>query len=280
MLKPLVNFICCFVPNKDKRHRIRSRYLDNPRKKKELLDSGFTIDNNILTTPQGIKIDISDTSDNPLYLVKEVFVKSEYNLIFEKEAILFDIGMNKAAVSLLFAAKNNVKKIYAYEPFKPTYESARKNLKLNPHLSNKIQAFNFGLGKSEHVLELPYMAQASGSMSTTHNICKNKKNVTKESVTIKDVAKEIVPIIEDNQGSYVIMKCDCEGAEFDIFERLNENGIFKKIDVIMMEYHFESPERLTNILAENGFAIQVKSGSSKSKTGYIYAVRTAERISL
>jgi Holliday junction resolvase len=46
----------------------------------------------------------------------------------------------------------------------------------------------------------------------------------------------------------------------------------------MMEYHFEKPDRLVNILAENGFAVQTKAGSSKSKTGYIYAVRMAERI--
>jgi hypothetical protein len=45
-----------------------------------------------------------------------------------------------------------------------------------------------------------------------------------------------------------------------------------------MEYHFDKPDRLINILAENGFAVQVKPGSSKSRTGYIYAVRMAERI--
>ncbi len=45
----------------------------------------------------------------------------------------------------------------------------------------------------------------------------------------------------------------------------------------MMEFHFDSPDRLVEILTENGFAVQVKSGSSKSRTGYIYAVRMAGR---
>jgi hypothetical protein len=45
-----------------------------------------------------------------------------------------------------------------------------------------------------------------------------------------------------------------------------------------MEYHFEKPARLVNILAENSFAVQMKPGSSKSQTGNIYAVRMAERI--
>ena len=36
--------------------------------------------------------------------------------------------MNRAAVSLLFASNKNFKKIYAYEPFKPTFEFAKRNL--------------------------------------------------------------------------------------------------------------------------------------------------------
>jgi hypothetical protein len=75
MIKPLINFICCFVPNKDRHHKRRCRFLDNPRRRKELIDSGFTIANDILTTPQGGQIDISDSSDNPFYLVKEVLSK-------------------------------------------------------------------------------------------------------------------------------------------------------------------------------------------------------------
>ena len=75
----------------------------------------------------------------------------------------------------------------------------------------------------------------------------------------------------------MIVKCDCEGAEFEIFERLSEEKIVGKIDIVLMEFHFEKPDRLINILTENGFVVQVKPGSSKSRTGYIYAVRMAER---
>ena len=278
-MKGLINFICCFIPVKKWRKKIRSNLTDSIIRRKELLDYGFKIDHDIITTPQGVRFSISDKPDHPFYLIKEVFIKNEYKLILRKESILFDIGMNKAAVSLLFATNNNIKKIYAYEPFKPTFESAKINLDLNPHLSRKIQAFNFGLGRNEQTLELPYIIHASGGMSTTHNTCTGEKNATKEIVTIKDAAKVIDPIIEKNKNSYIIVKCDCEGAEFDIFDRLNEDDIFRKIDVIMMEYHFESPDRLVNILADNGFAIQVKSGSKKTKTGYIYAVRTSEKSS-
>jgi len=278
MMKMLVNLLCCFVPLKKWRKKIRHNLIDNKRRRRDLLARGFKINAGIITTPQGVRIDISNTSDHPLYLVKEVFVKSEYNLNLRRESILIDIGMNRAAVSLLFAANENIKRIYAYEPFKPTFELAKRNLELNPQLSKKINPFNFGLGKAETTLELPYMAHVTGGMSTTHNVCKGGKNIKKETVIIKDAAKEITPILEENKNKHIIVKCDCEGAEFEIFERLNEENIISRIDVVMMEYHFEKPDRLVSILAENGFAVQTKAGSSKSKTGYIYAVRMAERI--
>ena len=279
MIKLLVNLLCCFVPLKKWRKKIRYGLADRKRRRKELLDLGFKIDGEIVTTPQGVRIDISDKDDHPLYLIKEVFVKSEYKLNIAKESVLIDIGMNRAAASLLFATNENIKKIYAYEPFKPTFELAKRNLELNPQLSEKIIAFNIGLGKAEVTLKLPYVADASGAMSTTHNICKDK-NTRKETVVIKDAAKELLLILEENKDKHIIVKCDCEGAEFEIFKRLNEEDVVSKIDVVMMEYHFEKPDGLVNILADNGFATQTKIGSRKSRTGYIYAVRMTEKLAM
>jgi len=275
--KALVNFLCCFVPLKRWRKKIRYDLADRKRRRRELLEFGFRIDDDIITTPQGVRMDISDKADHPLYLIKEVFVKSEYNLNIAKESVLIDIGMNRAAASLLFAANENIKRIYAYEPFKPTFELAKKNLGLNPQLSEKINAFNFGLGKTEMTLELPYMANATGGMSTTYDVCKGTKNIKKEMVAIKDAAEVLTPILEENKDKHIIVKCDCEGAEFEIFKRLNEKDIVSRIDVVMMEYHFEKPDGLVNIFTENGFAAQTKIGSRKSRTGYIYAVRMTEK---
>ena len=276
-MKVLVKIMCCFVPLKKWRKIIRHNLLSKKRRRRELLDYGCKIDASIITTPEGINIDISDTLDNPLYLVIEVFVKSEYNLNLKKESILIDIGMNRAVASLRFAADENIKRIYGYEPFKPTFERAKENLRLNPRLSEKIIPLNFGLGKAEVTLELPYVANAAVGMSTTHDVCKGRKNTKKELVVIKDAAKGIASILEENKNKHVIVKCDCEGAEFEIFERLNEENIISRIDVVMMEYHFEKPDRLINILTENDFAAQTKSGSRKSRTGYIYAVRMAKK---
>jgi FkbM family methyltransferase len=231
-----------------------------------------------MTTPQGVRIDVSNTADCPLYLVREVFVKSEYNLDIARESVLIDIGMNRAAVSLRFAANENIKSVYAFEPFRPTFESAKRNLELNPHLSQKINAFNFGLGKEDTTLELPYRKNATGGMSTTHDVCKGQKNIDKETVVIKDAATEIAAILRENKNRCIIVKCDCEGAEFEIFDRLDQQGLVGRIDVVIMEYHFEPPDALVKILNRENLAVQRKIASRRAKTGYIYAVRMAERI--
>lgn len=274
-MKVLANLICCVVPLKRWRQKVRHHLMNVRRRRRELLDYGCKIDSDIITTPQGVRLDISATLDNPLYLVIEVFIRSEYDLNLRGDSILIDIGMNRAAASLLFAANENIRKIYAYEPFKPTFEMAKKNLELNPNLSDKIIPLNFGLGKAEATLEVPYTAKASVGMSTTYDVCQGKENVRKETVVIKDAAEEIVSILEGNEDKHIIVKCDCEGAEFEIFERLRERDLVNKLDIVMMEYHFEKPDRLVDILTENAFAVQTR--TSSRKTGYIYAVRMAEK---
>ncbi|MFC1677247.1 FkbM family methyltransferase [Planctomycetota bacterium] len=277
MWKFFASVLCCFVPKKMWRKSIRYNLAYRRIRRAELLDMGFSIDGDIITTPHGVHFDISHKADHPLYLIKEVFVKSEYNLNLGEDSILIDIGMNRGAASLLFASDANIKKVYSYEPFKPTYEFAIRNIELNPELNKKIDASNCGLGKEDKTLELPYIINATGGMSTTHDVCKDQKNTKTETVVVKDAAKEFVRILDENKNRHIIVKCDCEGAEFEIFERLVEKDLVNKIDAIMMEYHFEKPDRLIEILTKNSFAVQSKHGSSKSKTGYLYAVRMAKK---
>jgi len=276
-MKLLVSILCCFVPSKKRRKEIRNKLVKFKECRKQLLDYGCKIENEIVTTPEGVKIDISNMPHEAMGFTKEIFLNKYYAVNFSRDAVLIDIGLNRGIASLFFATYPNIKKIYSFEPFKATFELAKRNLELNPQLSKKINPFNFGLGKAETTLELAYMAKATGGMSTTHDVCKGKKNIKKETVVIKDAAKEITTILEENKNKHIIVKCDCEGAEFEIFERLNEENMIGRIDVVIMEYHFENPDRLISILAENSFAIQTKLDSRKIRTGYIYAVRMSGR---
>jgi len=54
------------------------------------------------------------------------------------------------------------------------------------------------------------------------------------------------------------MKCDTEGAEFDIFESLRNSHTLDNIDMVMMEYHEKSPKPLEDILTEHNFIVFYK----------------------
>ncbi|MHC4757448.1 MAG: FkbM family methyltransferase [Planctomycetota bacterium] len=276
-MKILVNLLCCLVPQKKWRKEIKRILSGTKSRRQKLLAHGCKIENEIVTTPEGIKIDISNVPHEAMGITKEVFLEKDYALKFDKKSVLIDIGLNRGIASLFFAKYANIKNIYAFEPFTPTFELAKNNLDLNPELSKKIKPFNFGLGKSEKILELPYIGKATGSMSTTHDVCKDEKNIKTETVVIKDAAKEVSSILNENKTQYVIVKCDCEGAEFEIFERLDEANLIRGIDIVLIEYHFHVPGRLVSILTKNGFAVRTETLSKKMNTGYIYAVRTAEK---
>jgi len=270
--KILVNLLCCLIPSKKARKEIRNKFVKSKNRHKTLLDYGFKLKGDIAFTKEGVGFDTSDYAKACAHIV-EIFLNEVYSLNCKDDSVVIDIGMNRAIASLFFAAKENVKKVYAFEPFKPTLALAKKNLDLNPELKKKIQTFAYGLGKEDGILEIPYSVNVSDCMSTTHTISV-KHNVRAETVTVKDAAKMLAPIFEENKTNRIIIKCDCEGAEFEILERLDKENLVGKIDAVLMEYHFKKPDRLVEIFAENGFAVHVKCGLKKEPiTGYLYAVK-------
>jgi len=276
-MKMLVNLLCCFVPDKNKRNKIRSKYIKSKERRKKLLEYGCTIDGDTGITKDKIRFDISDYAKVCTH-VREILIEETYSIGIKEDCVVIDVGMNRAIASLYFAEKENVKKIYAFEPFEQTVILARKNLELNPELSKKIQVFCYGLGKEDKTMEIPYSINLSDCMSTTRNI-KVRHNVRTEKVLVKDAARILAPVFEQNGNDRIIFKCDCEGAEFEIIERLNEKDLVGKIDAILMEYHFQEPDILVKILTENSFAVHIIKGlKEKPIAGFIYAVKMKERL--
>ena len=242
----------------------------------QLSNYGCAIESDIALIKEHIRLDLSDNA-KAFVTIREIFIDEIYNLSCEGDLVVIDIGMNRAIASLFFSAKENVRKIYAFEPFKPTVALAKKNLDLNPELSKKIQVFTYGLGKKNVILEVPYSPEESDRARSIFAVSA-KRNSWTETVTVKDAAEVLAPIFEEHKSTRIVIKCDCEGAEFDIFERLDEAKLIGNIDIILMEYHFEKPDRLVKILTEAGFAVNVqKSKKNKHIFGYLYAVKTQNR---
>ena len=60
-------------------------------------------------------------------------------------------------------------------------------------------------------------------------------------------------IVERHKDKKIVVKCDTEGSEKEIFENLNSEGILRSFDMIMVEYHFSYDVPLVEILKRSNF---------------------------
>lgn len=192
-----------------------------------------------------------------IIIVEDIFKNEEYNFDIGAQVVVIDIGMNIGLASLYFAARDDVKDVYGFEPFKPTFEQAMFNFKINEKYADIIHPYNYGLGDEDKELTFEYYPRTPGRMSTVKSIDEihpSRKYETKtETVQIKNAAKNIDSIIEQHKDNKIIIKCDTEGSEKEIFESLDSRGVLKNIDVVMLEYHFSYDVILMDILKRSGF---------------------------
>ena len=90
------------------------------------------VDGDVVVTIEGISFYARIPDD--LRFVDEIFFRSTYNFLIEKDCCVIDIGMNIGLVAMTFARKDFVKQVHSFEPFKGTYSRARANLSLNPKI--------------------------------------------------------------------------------------------------------------------------------------------------
>lgn len=263
-MKFLAKLICCFIPIKKWRKAVRKALYEDKRHENKTLAMLRRCGNYEIKEIDGIKsacgnsIQIGNIFEgDAIVVVEEVFGNGEYHFETSSDCIVIDIGMNVGLASLYFSTIEQVKHVYSFEPFKPTFDQALFNLKINPQLGSKIYPFNYGLGDKNKELTFEYYPDAPGQMSTVKKISEThpwRKNKTlSETVTIRDAATEIRTIIEKYPGFKVVLKCDTEGSEKEIFERLDEEHLIPSIDIIMLEFHFSYDKPILNILKRNGF---------------------------
>lgn len=195
---------------------------------------------------------IEGNADNTLWTAASVFCTEEYHFDINEPYVMFDIGLNLAMTALYKARDKNCVKIYGYEPFTPTFQLAQKNLELNPQAAAKITAFNFGLGDADKTLEINYNPERPGAMSSVKNIFSESAMV--EKIQIKRASKVLAPLLQKHKQK-IFLKIDCEGAEKEILPDLAQAGLLSKADVIVMEWHYENPQQLIELLKNNGFIV-------------------------
>ena len=209
------------------------------------------------------------------FILCEVFVDKDYNFFSNQDFILIDIGGNIGVTSLFFSQKQNIRKIYSFEPVKNTYENALINFNLNNDLSSKIELFNYGIGDSDKKEIFLYDKNVKGNTgirgakSINYKISETKEKIE---VLIKNASTIFSEIILKNQEDNFVFKIDCEGAEYEILKNLDENNLIQRVSIFMIEWHDEGSGILEQILVKNNFV--VFSRDLESNSGMLHAYNT------
>lgn len=198
------------------------------------------------------------TFDN-LFVLHELFVEKLYDINIDEVSVVIDIGMNVGLASLYFSSFDNVAKVYSFEPFRDTYDEAINNFSLNDsEFSRKISSYNEGVGDSDRTISIPKPPPGDLGGSTTDYYLREMNIDLKESASFIDVKiisieNVIKQVRQEMPLCKIIVKLDCEGAEFEIIQKLDQLGMIRKISVFIIEWHFRDKKILTDILSANHF---------------------------
>lgn len=259
----------------------------SPKIEEESFLSGSKIfiidDKNKLSYSDGIKT-VSFRTYDELNGILDVFEYGAYDYVSSKEKfVVVDIGMNIGAASLYFAYRDEVTKVYSYEPFQPTYLDAVYNVEKNKSIAEKIVLRNLGMDDVETDREIEYNSGMTCGMSTdvytTNAVAKQyqdwglyqQEDSRAETVHLVKASKEIGKIMAENACNPIILKIDCEGAEERILQDLSESGFLKRVYMIMLEWHYKNNDAIGKVLRQNQFAFF--SFPKERNMGMIYAVK-------
>ncbi len=226
-----------------------------------------------LVTIRGLTYSIKSEED--LFILTEIFDQQCYNFQTSGETVVIDVGMNIGIASLFFASDPNVRRVYSFEPFKRTYELACANLRLNPIYEAKITTHNFGLSGQDSTQELPYIEERKGSLGVQgmpNNFTPAAVDLNLQRIELREAATVLRPIFAANANANIVLKMDCEGSEYRIFDNLAAAQMLGRFQAIMLEWHREGPRPLRDALHEHGYEV-FTFGDHPSQVGMLYAVR-------
>lgn len=206
--------------------------------------------------------------------IKEIFKLNLYEFYINKNFVVLDIGLNIGAASLYFATYQNIHKIYGYEPFESTYLLAKANISNNPLLEQKIELYNYGIGVEDEQKKVPLMTGGYAGASTTLDYLEKKELITMGEVTvnIKNISPILLKVISENKNDGIILKVDCEGAEYEIIEKLYNDDLLKMVSYIILEWHYKGKEDIEKYLKKCDFIVLSQDREAHFPVGILYAI--------
>ena len=231
-------------------------------------------ENNFTVNVNGINLMVNSISN--IVTLYEIYIETLYKVTLPdtNNIVVMDIGMNVGYASLFFASFREVKKVYSYEPFSATYEEAQRNLNNNARLLSKINSYNFGISNYDGIIDVPMMTSGDGGASTNKDILqiRNTGDLPFVKVEIKEFINEARRIIKENRDASIVLKIDCEGEEYTIFDSIKSEDLLGKISVLIIEWHLKGDMPIVEILNQHFFKVLCLPKADNA-SGMIYAFK-------
>jgi FkbM family methyltransferase len=230
MKKALVLILCCFVPFKKTRIKIRQYFDVNKARisirtialaQQQIAQQQEFILNQILF-PNSYSI-IQLMMDRAGILEKHRFVFWE----IKENDICLDCGANIGLISDIILRFGGI--CYAFEPNKQAINLFRHKYKSN----NKLKFINAAVSNEN---KTAYFIDHNAFLAQAGRIVDENSNDHGYFVNVIRLVDFIENLLKEGKDIY-ILKLDVEGEEFDILEDMIESGVYKHIKYIFCETH-------------------------------------------
>ncbi len=216
----------------------------------------------------GLRFSVRNAMD--IWCIKETFIDHFYERCgtpLSDSWTVVDIGAGLGDFSILAARGYPASRVYAYEPFRASFDLLRKNLLLN-QVAN-VQAFSQAIGgqtgQMQLDLSIPEPLQMRSAQAGSPAAARNLALV--ESLSLADALDQNALTVCD------LLKLDCEGAEYDILFHASEETLHR-VRRIVMEYHDGvtpySHVHMETFLREHGFVVTTTPNLVHDHLGYLY----------
>jgi FkbM family methyltransferase len=221
---------------------------------------------------QGLNFKVASLSN--MAVLHEIFIQKIYDIeLMGSEIVVIDIGMNVGVASHFFASMPNVKAVYGYEPFPETFQEAVFNSALNPSLKNNLMLFNVGVSDRNCKKTITLFESGSLSASTIEsNTTFTKINGHEVEVELMSAKDVITTIVQKHPNTPLVLKIDCEGEEYAIFESLKNSHLLSNVTAILVEWHEKGVNPIASFLIDHGFQFH-HIPNKELKSGMVYAFK-------
>lgn len=173
-----------------------------------------------------------------------------------KGAVVLDVGAHLGTFSVPLLNEYPQTRVYAFEPNPDNYEILKKNKQINGISDENLILENCAIYKEEGQASFTVGSTSTVGALSDVGFFKSKSHAR----TITCRTRSLVDFFAEQGIEHCyLLKMDCEGSEYDIFESLPEE-MFERIENLIIEVHptkSRQPSDLKTLLESKGYQFKV-----------------------